>query len=134
MKKVLPKLFLAIFLTVFLCGSASALTLLDGKLDIKNSIRQSDVAVRYGGDEIAVVLPETAHAGATMVAEKLRKCIHDRPIATPHALITMTASVGIGFLDERCEGLDALIDRADQALYEAKRAGRDCVRVWKAPR
>jgi diguanylate cyclase (GGDEF)-like protein len=101
---------------------------------LSDALRKTDILGRYGGEEFAVVLPETAHAGATMVAEKLRKCIHERPIATSHALITMTASVGIGFLDDRCKGLDELIDRADQALYEAKRAGRDCVSVWKATR
>lgn len=99
---------------------------------LAEALRKTDILGRYGGEEFAVVLPETARAGAKLVAEKLRECIHDRSIATPHALITMTASVGIGFHDERCAGLDELMDRADRALYEAKRTGRDRVCVWKA--
>jgi diguanylate cyclase (GGDEF)-like protein len=98
------------------------------------ALRKTDILGRYGGEEFAVVLPETAHAGAMLVSEKLREYIYERPIATQNALITLTASVGIGFHDERCKGLDELMDRADQALYEAKRTGRDRVCVWKASR
>jgi diguanylate cyclase (GGDEF)-like protein len=98
------------------------------------ALRKTDILGRYGAEEFAVVLPETAHAGAILVSEKLRQSIHERPIATQNALITLTASVGIGFHDERCKGLDELMDRADQALYEAKRTGRDRACVWKASR
>jgi diguanylate cyclase (GGDEF)-like protein/PAS domain S-box-containing protein len=98
------------------------------------ALRKTDILGRYGGEEFAAVLPETARAGARLVAEKLRECIHNRSIATPNALVSMTASVGIGFYDERCQSLDELMDRADQALYEAKRTGRDRVCVWKATR
>jgi len=94
------------------------------------SLRKTDVLGRYGGEEFAIVLPDTDAARARLVAEKLRQSIA-RPIGTAQALVTITASLGVAPLEETCADLDGLLQRADQALYMAKRAGRDCVRVWR---
>jgi len=98
----------------------------------QDNLRQTDVLGRYGGDELAFLLPETDLVNAQMVAEKLRQQIAQSAIDTGRAAVTITASLGIGLLDEGCADLDALLQRADQALYAAKGAGRNCVRVWQS--
>jgi len=98
----------------------------------KEKLRASDVVGRFGGDEFAVLLPETGHAGATMVAEKLRESIADSAITTDQTLITITISVGVAYLDATCASLDQLLERADQALYSAKQTGRNRVCIWTA--
>ena len=82
------------------------------------ALRAGDMLVRYGGEEFAILLPDCGVARAEAIAERIRRL-------TPAG---STASVGVALWDG-VEGPSALIARADRALYEAKRAGRDCVRV-----
>ena len=94
------------------------------------ALRPSDFAVRYGGEEMMVILPETTELLAAMVAERLcarmrEVCIFpDMRLALPH----VTASVGVAVLSEGMDDLD-LIAAADAALYRAKDGGRDQVAV-----
>ncbi|MEX2444073.1 MAG: diguanylate cyclase [Alkalispirochaeta sp.] len=97
---------------------------------MQSSFRNVDLVSRYGGEEFVVVLPETSEAGAVEVAEKIRHRLRSEPVE--HQEITV--SIGVSTYDgEEPEPTPAiLVDRADKALYAAKDAGRDCVRVWKA--
>jgi diguanylate cyclase (GGDEF)-like protein len=96
--------------------------------------RPADFIARYGGEEFAVVLPGTDSAGALLIAEAVRAEIFD--LCEPRgeaALGVVTASLGIATFDPAADAFDAeeLIRRADQALYQAKRAGRDRSLVYQ---
>lgn len=94
-----------------------------------NGIKGRDLAARYGGEEFAIILPETPLSGATKVANGLRERIANKEIinrATDTKLGQITISVGVAEYQPG-ESIKELIERADQALYKAKDAGRNCV-------
>jgi two-component system cell cycle response regulator len=95
---------------------------------IRKSIRGIDLACRYGGEEFVVVMPETDMAVATMVAERLRRRIAGDPFPIQEGArkIEVTISIGIAGLG-RGDTAASMIKRADQALYRAKRDGRNRV-------
>ena len=95
---------------------------------IKKSIRGIDLACRYGGEEFVVIMPETDMAVATMVAERLRRRIASEPFPIQQGArsIEVTISIGIAAL-ARNEDAATVLKRADQALYRAKRNGRNRV-------
>ena len=101
----------------------------DFALRIKRSIRGIDLACRCGGEEFVIVMPETDMAVAAMVAERLRRRIAAEPfvISQGERSIPVTLSIGIAALRGRGESAASLIKRADQALYRAKRDGRNRV-------
>jgi two-component system, cell cycle response regulator len=101
----------------------------DFALRIKRSIRGIDLACRYGGEEFVIVMPETDMAVAAMVAERLRRRIAAEPFAINQAsrTIPVTISIGIAAVRGRDDSPAALLKRADQALYRAKRDGRNRV-------
>jgi two-component system cell cycle response regulator len=101
----------------------------DFALRIRKSIRGIDLACRYGGEEFVIVMPETDMAVATMVAERLRRRIATEPFAIQKGArtIEVTISIGIAALGEQDEGAADVLKRADQALYRAKRDGRNRV-------
>ncbi len=96
---------------------------------IKRSIRGIDLACRYGGEEFVIVMPETDLAVAAMVAERLRRRIAADPFAIQGGTrsIPVTISIGIAGLRGKDDNPAALVKRADQALYRAKRDGRNRV-------
>ncbi len=98
-------------------------------LRIKRSIRGIDLACRYGGEEFVVVMPETDTAVAAMVAERLRRRIAAEPFAIHEGSdnIPVTISIGLAALRGADDSAAALLKRADQALYRAKRGGRNRV-------
>lgn len=98
-------------------------------LRIKKSIRGIDLACRYGGEEFVVVMPETDMAVAAMVAERLRRRIATEPFAIQQGSrnLTVTISIGIAALGGKADSAAAVLKRADQALYRAKRDGRNRV-------
>ena len=100
----------------------------DFAIRIRKSIRGIDLACRYGGEEFVVVMPETDMAVATMVAERLRRRIASEPfpIQKGARVIEVTISIGIAALGSGDDAA-AVIKRADQALYRAKRDGRNRV-------
>jgi diguanylate cyclase (GGDEF)-like protein len=98
---------------------------------LRNILRKSDVRCRYGGDEFLVVLPETPEAGAIRVAEWIRVEIEQIRIDSPHQ-IPVSVSVGVASALGADTTTAALIERADRALYQAKAAGRNCVRTAPA--
>ena len=108
-------------------------------LRIETEVRASDVAARYGGEEFVVLLPNTDTDSGVLLAERIRRAISATPIALRNdGFVTITASVGIASVvpdpaDDDLKNLgEALIARADVALYAAKAAGRDQIVVDSA--
>ena len=90
-------------------------------------LRAHDLMARIGGEEFAVLLPETKPAEAAEIAERLRAAFAGKPVATEGGAVTVTISLGGAALTSTAESFEALLKRADVALYEAKRSGRDRV-------
>jgi diguanylate cyclase (GGDEF)-like protein len=95
----------------------------------RKELRKADVVGRYGGDEFAIMLPEIDLAAARRVAERLRKTIAQTQLKTPKGPARVTASLGVAAVDCDTILLEALLSRADKALYVAKRKGRNQVRT-----
>jgi diguanylate cyclase (GGDEF)-like protein len=95
---------------------------------IRPRIRREDLFARYGGEEFACVLPSTALPGGIVFAEHLRSIIEEKPVAFEDKLIPFTISLGVTTM-HREVNIDsaALIKRADENLYAAKRGGRNKV-------
>jgi two-component system cell cycle response regulator len=98
-------------------------------LRIRKSIRNIDLACRYGGEEFVIVMPETDMAVATMVAERIRRRIASEPFAIQDGTgkLDVTISIGIAALAGVADTAAAVLKRADTALYRAKRDGRNRV-------
>jgi two-component system cell cycle response regulator len=98
-------------------------------LRIRKSIRNIDLACRYGGEEFVIVMPETDMAVATMVAERIRRRIASEPFAIQHGerKLDVTISIGLAALSGPDDTAAAILKRADTALYRAKRDGRNRV-------
>jgi two-component system cell cycle response regulator len=98
-------------------------------LRIRKSIRNIDLACRYGGEEFVIVMPETDTGVAAMVGERLRRSIAGQPFPVQQGmkLLNVTLSIGIAALNGAGDTAPALLKRADQALYRAKRDGRNRV-------
>jgi len=94
---------------------------------IRSALRDSDFAGRVGGEEFAVLLPDTALDGAIQSADKIRVAI--AAIDMPGVDVTMTASVGIAAYPDHATGTERLERLADSALYVAKRRGRDRIEI-----
>jgi diguanylate cyclase (GGDEF)-like protein len=99
---------------------------------IQAELRATDVPARYGGDEFIVLLPETPPKGALDVAERIRTTIAAAPLAIDGRSIPCSVSVGVACFPDDGRTLDALAARADRALYQAKRNGRNCVVRYRA--
>ncbi len=93
-----------------------------------SAARTGDVICRYGGEEFLFVLENTGRREAQDVAERVRARISDDAMHSHDTRLTLTISLGIARARPN-DTVESLIDRADQALYAAKRAGRNCVRV-----
>lgn len=92
--------------------------------------RKSDIVGRMGGEEFAVLLPETTGSRARLVAERIRKRIAAQTLRAHDAHFRITASIGVAEALVSMSGVDALMAAADQALYQAKAAGRDRCVSW----
>lgn len=96
------------------------------------TFRLVDVVARMGGEEFAVLLPSTDMVSAAGVANRLRHLVESTFVEVDGQRITYTLSGGIASMDNDVTGLDALIKRADRALYAAKAAGRNRIECWAA--
>jgi diguanylate cyclase (GGDEF)-like protein/PAS domain S-box-containing protein len=92
-------------------------------------IRESDLLGRLGGEEFAILLTDGHVDAAHMVMTRLRKAIAAARISSIKGDVSVTASFGIATVDPASEELDSALARADTALYEAKNAGRNCIRI-----
>jgi len=109
----------------------------------KSSLRGNDIFGRLGGEEFALVLPNTAYQNALEVAHRLCEQINQldfnhvlkqfdktKNLFQADYLLNVSVSIGVAMYDETCKNLDILIDHADQAMYKAKHSGRNQVHVW----
>jgi two-component system cell cycle response regulator len=96
---------------------------------IQRNVRGFDLVARYGGEEFVVVMPDTGLPVATMVAERLRNMVADKPVALGDGggEVSVTVSIGIAVAREGGDTAAQLLQRADKALYGAKASGRNCV-------
>lgn len=92
-------------------------------------VRTVDVIARYGGEEIAILLPQTSVSGAADLADRLRHAVEARPVKFKGEEIPVTASFGVASYPDAVPARDGLFRAADRALYDAKKAGRNCVRA-----
>lgn len=105
---------------------------------IRNEIREVDIAFRHGGEEFALLLPETDEAGGVAVAERLGEAIRRVPIEVPargdgaDLTVPVTVSIGIAVFPDHGSTGPAVFRAADEALYAAKAAGRDTFRACRA--
>ncbi len=98
---------------------------------IRENVREIDIVARYGGEEISVVLPETQAENARAVADRVRKRIAENVFKAYDERLQLTISTGIAVYPEDAFEMKDLIDRADQALYEAKKSGKNVVCEYK---
>ena len=97
---------------------------------IRGSARETDVVARFGGDEFAVILPETDSEGATMVAERIRDRIAAHSFLTADRLdVRLTASVGIATLPDVAASAEELVQAADRAMYKVKMSGKNGIHL-----
>ena len=99
---------------------------------IKNNVRDVDTVVRYGGEEFAVILPETFEKEAYDIAERIRAAVEKDKVQLEDGgnSVGVTVSIGVAGSGE-AESYHQLIHFADEALYAAKNADRNCVRIYK---
>jgi diguanylate cyclase (GGDEF)-like protein len=103
---------------------------------LRLSIRASDAVFRYGGEEFLILLPETDAEGARLVAERVREVVAERGIPHPASPTARHVTVSMGFTEmtarETALGTawEAIVERADRALYRSKKGGRDRATRW----
>ena len=97
---------------------------------IRGCARETDVVARFGGDEFAVILPDTGRDGAIMVAERIRDRIAAHSFLTSDQLnVHLTASVGIATLPDVASSADELVQAADRAMYKVKVSGKNGIHL-----
>jgi len=97
---------------------------------VRAEVRDVDTVSRYGGEEIVVILPETDEPGSRLTAERLCEAVRRQPFGEPpEPPVVLTVSIGVAVFPTHGTNAGALLGRADEALYEAKHAGRDTWRL-----
>lgn len=95
---------------------------------IKDSVRKGvDIAARYGGEELTVVMPETDSNGAVILAERIRLGIQNTPLENPNGgdPLTITVSIGVSTFPDHAMNVQDLVEKADIAVYKSKANGRN---------
>ena len=96
---------------------------------LRGQLRASDLLGRIGGEEFSVFLPDTNLQGALQVGETLRAAVAQCRVPTPQGVLEITASIGVAARTEQVQTMQAIQQQADEAMYEAKKAGRNRVCV-----
>ena len=98
---------------------------------LRNSVRKKDTVARYGGEEFILILPEAGLEESSMIAERIRRLVESTPFEVNRAHMNLTVSLGISnFPSHRARSKEELVKMADQALYDAKRGGRNRVCIY----
>lgn len=98
---------------------------------LKETVRTVDLVARYGGEEFSVLLLKTPWDGAQTVAERIRQKVSEQEITASQQATHVTVSIGVSELSPSFKDVETFIDSADQALYQAKAEGKNCVRRAK---
>lgn len=93
----------------------------------RGALRTVDVIGRFGGEEFTILLPGGGPECARTVAERLRRCIKELEIAAPKGVLRLTATIGLAQCALDDDDVERALSQADEALYQGKREGRDCV-------
>jgi len=98
---------------------------------LKNSVRKKDTVARYGGEEFILILPEASLESSFVIAERIRRLVENTSFEVGRAQVKITISMGISnFPSHRAKSKEELVKMADQALYDAKREGRNKVCIF----
>lgn len=108
-----------------LCGDRALRHMSDA---IKTNIRESDVFVRMGGEEFAILLPETSLEEGNVIAERIRNSVSEMNFTYQNEHVPLTISLGLSIYNG--EKMDEFIERSDKALYQAKRNGRNQLVIY----
>lgn len=106
---------------------------------IRQAVRECDIVARYGGEEIAILAPNTALSSAAVLAERLRRLVETRQLVVTNGsnqsrVVRITVSIGVAGLSQEAAEGQRLVQDADKALYRAKEAGRNRVVIHEANR
>lgn len=100
---------------------------------VQQELRETDVFARYGGDEFALLLPQTGANSAFEVAERLRKTVASTPLNTHNTEVPTTVSVGVATFPDHGKELATIMNKSDEALYISKKGGRNQTSVSGDP-
>ena len=102
---------------------------------VREEVRRVDLVARMGGEEFALLFPQTSLTGARRTLERIRALVASRALADHHLLADRRITISVGLAEHQpSESLSDVLERADQGLYQAKTEGRDRVRVKRAAR
>jgi diguanylate cyclase (GGDEF)-like protein len=101
---------------------------------LKNAARPADTAARYGGEELALIMPNTPKAAAAATAEKIRRAVCAKPMVFGNTTVPLTISIGVACVEKGLpfKEVTHFVKAADLAVYAAKHLGRNCVKVFAA--
>ncbi len=97
---------------------------------LKNMVRGSDLLARYGGEELVLIVSATGLPRATEIADRIREEVAGTPLSETVVNLRITLSVGLAEFTPDMRTPENLLERADQALYAAKKAGRNLTKIW----
>lgn len=96
---------------------------------LQETVRASDIVARYGGEEFTILMPGTDMSNAKTLAERIRDAVVQTKLVSSMPDLDVTVSIGVSEFTSELSSAQELLERADKALYEAKDAGRNCVKV-----
>ncbi|MBI2609336.1 MAG: diguanylate cyclase [Deltaproteobacteria bacterium] len=103
---------------------------------LSKNVREEDIVTRYGGEEFAIITPETNEIKAGELAERIRKAVEQYQFPHAHVLPegTLTISIGVATFPKDGKTMKSLFNKADKALYVSKKQGRNQISLWEIPK